>query len=1245
MIGKLLSTAAMALGGGKYRIALNRYADEFVLQAYKGKSSVPLAKAAAKFEPLAAFVHLESQPDHTRVLPLALLQEAKSILHALARDGLDVMISPEADALQLVKTPEAFRHTYVWDSARGALVTQGANAATYVGQGWFVSGDHYWHVTGTLPEDDLWLRVNIMIGPAIIDFISRVSPGWRQRGLPYSCHAQFERSPALTITVTRVLSDAIELAIVWRVPHADIHDIPSLPGYVMTPTALMPGVSPQLLLRGLPAPTGCVRLSGQQIPLFLRDMWPSVRAFTDGQVDELLLAHPILSLEPELILEVNSRMRDGLGVTTAEPVVMINNRHSAAAELSRQLDAHTEFIRTADGWLPSSSVTKLGIGPLGRLDDGTPLEPSALSPTEVLNRGSQRLSGPWSRVEVPGLRVPQGNGAVEITGQHVDFLRRWCLPGGIVSTSPEVVRAFAASVAAVVKEAPEAKVLVVGTRDVLDSLDTVWSACHGLRLNGLKNDPAPPPVIRGLVIVSARALDTVPELLRTRWTLVCLMTADALVRSTSTKLFANLKACRASLVLGTFTATDFLNRTPARNAIAQLFRVGSSATLTHFTTYGLRDPIKPPPPLPSPYSLQAHRTRQVLPGYAVEFALPGPTPRPTPTGALAIPPRAAPTYARSQERIPDLGKSGLLIEWLHNPVTYATAATKFVTDARRFASTREQRAPLVPFMSYWPTYDAMTAAQRRWYFYWRGQVRDGNAIDTDLSYIFVHVYELVNRIGVASARDGYERLWLLWMGYRERFPKLDFYLADWLMDYVLVNRLDVSMMHSLAAALPATVGVSEPDLWLASLVGVSPLRLPIALIAALSDYRFRKSKFYLDGHQELLDTTFQQVVQHVNTHLLSTVDVGLFDLFKPRSPAKVRRDLFRSALYDGSGGTVVSLTLLPYSTHLPLRAFMTALVKHAENRLRASKGYEGKLRGFALDPAIQTVVDEFLGIDATVPGVPGTTRGANRAPVLSPPPRVVIDMEAVGILQRESDEIRSRLLDGVEQLEVEAQPPNAHSFIHAVPAGDIESRPDLLPTDLDPINAFVDALDDYERRLLQAFAEGDWLMTDAEVQQVLPGLLTAPVLDHVNELAIEWLGDLLITLEDDVWVVGDDLRDDLAGYLGGHRSEKLEQPPDRQSFTSLPAEWAAFASGLVSYQFETLRALLESSDLPQAIRNIADQHALMPALLIDSINEQALDALGDYIIVPGSDPPTIEDEDHDLVVELVACWLNSPERA
>lgn len=44
----------------------------------------------------------------------------------------------------------------------------------------------------------------------------------------------------------------------------------------------------------------------------------------------------------------------------------------------------------------------------------------------------------------------------------------------------------------------------------------------------------------------------------------------------------------------------------------------------------------------------------------------------------------------------------------------------------------------------------------------------------------------------------------------------------------------------------------------------------------------------------------------------------------------------------------------------------------------------------------------------------------------------------------------------------------------------------------------------------------------------------------------------------------------------------------------------------------------------------------MPALLVDEINQAALDALGDVIISPGSEPPCVEEEDLEAARLLAA---------
>ncbi len=1304
MFAKLLSAVATALGG-KYRVALDRRPDGFVLRAYQGKHAIPLSRAAAKVEPLAPFARLHSRPDGSVVLPPGLLDEAKATLHGLADDGLELLISPDVDAVRPVDVPAGFRVEYIWDPATRSIVARRANAAVYLGDGWFIAGDRYWVVPATGPEDDRWLRRDAVAGRDIVALIRRVTPGWRQRGLPYACDVRLDEAPALSVTVARVLDDAVELDIAWRVPEAAVQDVPSLPGYIAASGALMPGVSPQLLRHRLPATAGGVRLAGQQVPRFMRETWPALQGFAGGRVQELLGAHAILDGAAELLLAGRSQLRDdGVGVVTAVPVVAIGDAQLDAADVSRQVDAHAEsieYLRTGAGWLRRSSLSGLGIGPLGRLDDGTPLEAIRLSPAEVLHRGSARLDGPWCRLELPDPALPQGRSPSETAGLHAAFLRRWRLPGGIVSASAEVRRAFAASVASVVGDFPAAKVLVVGPKDVLDSLDPVWDAQRALRLDGLKKDPDVPAGFRGLVAATPRALQTAPALLDTRWSIVCLLDADTLVRSQGSKLFANLRGCRTSLVLGAFGASDFLHRPPARAVIAQLFRVTGQAALEVFERYGLRDPAEPPPALPRPY--RPGRRTSGPPGAATpaELHLPGPPAsgglalprRPVPAPGHAPLPAQTPTPAPAPASVPAGGSGrqarprtpGIVVEITvasrgigHGP---ATGHGAFVAEARRLVGHREKQASFVPFMRYGPTYDAMTAAQRRWYFYWRGQARDGQHIDTDLSYIFVHVYELINNVGVASAADGYRQLRRLWMGYRARYPQLDTHLADWLMDYLLANRCEPDAVRAHVEALPPGARVRDPDLLLGYALGGAPPRLPVALLEALVDYRLGASAFYRDGHQDLVDTTLPRVLRRVDAHLLGTAGVGVFDLFRPHAMETVRRDLFRSAVYDASPRPLVTTAVVPYSKHRPLRAFLTALVKHTENRLREVAGYGGRLRGDALEPAIQAVVDEDLGVRARSGPAPAAMPGAGGTGT-APPPRVAIDMDEVLRLRRESDEVRRMLLGGVEAADA-ADPEPLPAMATATPGGTqadlgrsrgdatlsrsgedpgeaaiplenpledpLEDPLDHLSDDApaDPLEAFVARLGDDERRLLDAMATRGWRADADELRRALPGRFLEPLIDRVNDLAIASLGDVLIIPEDGrlVAVVGDDLRDGLARRPCAPTAGAPQRAAGEGTPSELPAGWAAFASGLAAHQREALRAIVEHGDPKPALRSIADREATTPGLLIDAINEVALDTLGDYIVAPGSDPPAIGADDRDMVARLVAGWARRPGRA
>ena len=120
---------------------------------------------------------------------------------------------------------------------------------------------------------------------------------------------------------------------------------------------------------------------------------------------------------------------------------------------------------------------------------------------------------------------------------------------------------------------------------------------------------------------------------------------------------------------------------------------------------------------------------------------------------------------------------------------------QFARTARKFADyAGTPGVPLVPFQAYWATYADMNAKQLEFYFSWRGAFRAGQKPATTLSYIFVHVCELLHLIGAVDASDATQQLQQLWLAYRPEFPKLDHYLIPWTAD-----------LHALEISLPSAI--------------------------------------------------------------------------------------------------------------------------------------------------------------------------------------------------------------------------------------------------------------------------------------------------------------------------------------------------------------------------------------------------------------------------------------------------------
>lgn len=91
-----------------------------------------------------------------------------------------------------------------------------------------------------------------------------------------------------------------------------------------------------------------------------------------------------------------------------------------------------------------------------------------------------------------------------------------------------------------------------------------------------------------------------------------------------------------------------------------------------------------------------------------------------------------------------------------------------------------------------PTYNSLNVYQLRSYFSWRTFIRKSDFKSTEISYVYLYIYELLNGIGINNAIDGLNKLLEIWHYYRKYDSNLDLYLPNWLKDYYIINNIKIS---------------------------------------------------------------------------------------------------------------------------------------------------------------------------------------------------------------------------------------------------------------------------------------------------------------------------------------------------------------------------------------------------------------------------------------------------------------------
>ena len=444
---------------------------------------------------------------------------------------------------------------------------------------------------------------------------------------------------------------------------------------------------------------------------------------------------------------------------------------------------------------------------------------------------------------------------------------------------------------------------------------------------------------------------------------------------------------------------------------------------------------------------------------------------------------------------------------------------EFVNDARRYFSAIGEKCEFVSFFSYMPQYDQLSERQLKYYLWWRENVRRGEKIDIDYSYVLLYIFELINLGAYADIMESQRMLTEIWNLYHDQFPALSSKLSGWICDFSLLHRLPPPK-NADRQILKYEASLKE---FYITMPGEDPEACVRSLVKYCSSYDYRASKFSTDENRPIFD-------EHIYGALIyawKKFDGGKGFLHGfSVGDSTMSRNSFSGALCCSEQKYRIDIEYCSFSRMNELRYIIGDMIKYSENKIRAALGVKSRLMIYATNSELYKLLDEYFELM-----LPPRSKVKKKAPapeaydVLYETPKKEFSLEDAKKIESESWGTTNELVSAFEKEDLCDTVTKANE--EEIPLGETEVKFGLALDNSYPVEpleyskedtSLTNALGDLLGFAL-AVKRRDILAISQEAKRI--GKMKETIIDEINDIAIETIGDILIEDNGDGYAISE----------------------------------------------------------------------------------------------------------------------------